>query len=105
MRRIRAIISALHAEITSNSAHLCFVTIHPYAGGNGIIGRAIADLTLARSEHSPALLQHVFPTTQLNSRQRLVLNLLLDGFEGHLTTSKYAKLTKRSQDPPIVSIT
>ena len=34
----------------------------------------------------------------LNERQRLVLNRLLDGFEGRLTTSKYAALTKCSQD-------
>ena len=34
----------------------------------------------------------------LNVRQRLVLNRLLDGFEGKLTTSKWAKLTKSSQD-------
>jgi Fic family protein len=37
-------------------------------------------------------------TVPLNERQRLVLNRLLDGFEGALTTSKYAKLTKCSQD-------
>jgi Fic family protein len=35
---------------------------------------------------------------QLNDRQRLVINRLLDGFEGKLTTSKYAKLAKCSQD-------
>lgn len=35
---------------------------------------------------------------ELNSRQRLILNRLLDGFEGKLTTSKWAKLTKSSQD-------
>ena len=34
----------------------------------------------------------------INDRQRLVLNKLLDGFEGKLTTTKYAKLTKSSQD-------
>jgi Fic family protein len=34
----------------------------------------------------------------LNDRQRLVINLLIDGFEGKLTTSKYAALTKSSQD-------
>src|SRR6267143_4394120 len=34
----------------------------------------------------------------LNARQTLVLNRLLDGFEGKLTTSKYAKLTKSSPD-------
>jgi Fic family protein len=34
-------------------AHLWFVTIHPFEDGNGRIARAIADLALARSEHSP----------------------------------------------------
>jgi Fic family protein len=34
----------------------------------------------------------------LNARQTLVLNKLLDGFEGKLTTSKWAKLTNSSQD-------
>ena len=34
----------------------------------------------------------------LNERQRIMLNRLLDGFEGKLTTSKWAKLTKCSQD-------
>ncbi|HEY9792970.1 MAG TPA: Fic family protein [Candidatus Obscuribacterales bacterium] len=34
----------------------------------------------------------------LNERQRIVLNRLLDGFEGKLTSSKWAKLTKCSQD-------
>jgi Fic family protein len=34
----------------------------------------------------------------LNARQRRVLGRLLDGFEGFLTTSKYAKLAKCSSD-------
>lgn len=34
----------------------------------------------------------------INERQRLILNLLLDDFEGKLTTSKYAQLAKCSQD-------
>ncbi|HVT97638.1 MAG TPA: DUF4172 domain-containing protein, partial [Acidobacteriaceae bacterium] len=34
-------------------AHLWFVTIHPFEDGNGRIARAIADMILARSEHSP----------------------------------------------------
>jgi len=34
----------------------------------------------------------------LSDRQRLVLNRLLDGFEGKLTSSKWAKLAKTSQD-------
>src|SRR5882724_4198885 len=33
-------------------AHLWFVTIHPFDDGNGRIARAIADLSLARSEES-----------------------------------------------------
>lgn len=37
-------------------------------------------------------------TATLNDRQRTVLTRLLDGFEGKLTTSKWAKLTKSSQD-------
>ncbi|WP_421880402.1 hypothetical protein [Pacificispira sp.] len=34
----------------------------------------------------------------MNDRQIKVLNRLLDGFEGKLTTSKWAKLAKCSQD-------
>ena len=34
----------------------------------------------------------------LNERQRLVINRLLDGFEGKLTSSKYGTLAKCSQD-------
>jgi Fic family protein len=34
-------------------AHLWFVTVHPFDDGNGRIARAIADMSLARSEHSP----------------------------------------------------
>ncbi len=36
--------------LKSGIAHLWFVTIHPFADGNGRIGRAIADLALARSD-------------------------------------------------------
>ena len=36
--------------------------------------------------------------TPLNARQRLALSRLLDGFEGKLTSSKWAKLAKTSQD-------
>lgn len=36
--------------------------------------------------------------TQVNPRQRDILNRLLDGFEGKLTSSKYAKIEKCSQD-------
>ena len=42
--------------------------------------------------------------TVLNSRQRLMLNKLLDGFEGKLKTSKWAKITKSSQDTALRDI-
>jgi Fic family protein len=138
-------------------AHLWFVTIHPFDDGNGRIARAIADLCLARSEHSAQrfysmsaqirlenkgyydileatqkdgtdvtpwlswflnclgraidgagiLLGSVLEKARfwerisqssVNDRQRTILNRLLDGFEGKLTTTKWAKLTKSSQD-------
>lgn len=143
--------------LTAGLAHLWFVTIHPFDDGNGRIARAIADVALARSEHSPQrfysmsaqirqerkdyydILERTQKETmdvtpwmewflgclgraidgaqqtlsgvlakarfwdrikdvKLNERQRLVINRLLDGFEGKLTTSKYATLAKCSQD-------
>ncbi|MEJ1960478.1 MAG: Fic family protein [Gammaproteobacteria bacterium] len=39
-----------------------------------------------------------FAQQSLNARQTKVLNRLFDGFEGKLTTSKWATLTKSSQD-------
>lgn len=40
----------------------------------------------------------------INDRQRLIINRLLDGFEGHLTTSKYAKIAKCSADTALRDI-
>jgi Fic family protein len=42
--------------------------------------------------------------TTLNDRQRLMLNKLLDGFEGKLTTSKWAKIVKVSADTALRDI-
>ena len=137
--------------------HLWFVTIHPFADGNGRIARAIADMALARAEMTSQrfysmsaqirherddyydmleatqkgdldiapwldwflgcfaraikgadrVLENVLTkarfwqkhrNTVLNERQRLLLNRLLDGFEGKLTSSKWANLAKCSQD-------
>ncbi len=39
--------------LAAGLVHLWFVTIHPFDDGNGRIARAIADMALARSEHSP----------------------------------------------------
>lgn len=147
----------LDPVLKAATAHLWFVTIHPFEDGNGRIARAIADMALARSEHTAqrfysmsAQIRHerkayydilentqkgdlditawltwfleclgrafdgaevilstvlkkarfweVHADTPLNDRQRLVINRLLDGFEGKLTSSKWAKLAKCSQD-------
>ncbi len=144
-------------------AHLWFVTVHPFGDGNGRIARAIADLSLARSEGSPQRFYSmsaqireergdyygILERTQkgtlevtawmewflgcltraiegaqttlsgvmeraryweklrdvpLNERQRLVINRLLEGFEGKLTTSKWAALTKSSSDTALRDI-
>jgi Fic family protein len=151
------------AVLKAGLAHLWFVTIHPLDDGNGRIARAIADLALARSEHSSqrfysmsaqirrerAAYYNILEQTQkatmdvtawmewflaclgraidgaqttlaavlskarfweplravpLNERQRLMLNRLLDGFEGKLTTSKWAKIAKCSSDTALRDI-
>lgn len=144
-------------------AHLWFVTIHPFDDGNGRIARAIADMSLARSEGSSrrfysmsaqireerseyygvlertqkgtmdvtawmewflgcltgaiggaqAALSGIIDKARyweklrdvsLNERQRLVINRVLEGFEGKLTTSKWAVLTKSSNDTALRDI-
>jgi Fic family protein len=42
--------------------------------------------------------------TPFNARERLMLNKLLDGFEGKLTSSKWAKMTKCSPDTALRDI-
>lgn len=42
--------------------------------------------------------------TALNNRQRLMINKLLDGFEGKLKSSKWAKITKCSSDTALRDI-
>ncbi len=41
---------------------------------------------------------------QFNERQRVILNKLLDGFDGKLTSSKWAKIAKCSQDTALRDI-
>ena len=45
-----------------------------------------------------------FQDAAINHRQRLVLNRLLDGFDGKLTTSTYAKVAKCSHDTALRDI-
>jgi Fic family protein len=56
-----------------------------------------ADVTLAAVLRKARVWQHTsrYP---INSRQRVVINRMLNGFEGPLSTSKYATLAKCSTD-------
>jgi Fic family protein len=63
------------------------------------LGRAIDGAeTLLASVLTKARFWKGLGASPLNDRQRLILNKLLDGFEGKLTSTKWAKLTKSSQD-------
>jgi Fic family protein len=69
------------------------------------LSRAIdgAQTTLA-GVLSKARFQEAVAGVPLNDRQRLAINRVLDGFEGKLTTSKWAKLAKCSQDTALRDI-
>ena len=71
----------------------------------GCLGRAIegAQTTLGAVLAKSRFWQSLRDFT-LNERQRHVLNRVLDGFEGKLTTSKWAKLAKCSQDTALRDI-
>ena len=71
----------------------------------GCLGRAIisAEAGLTQVLRKARLWQQ-FNNYSLNERQRLVINRLLDGFQGFLTTSKYAKLAKCSSDTALRDI-
>src|SRR5262249_10868342 len=66
----------------------------------GCLGRAIdgAQTILGAVLAKARFWERIQAGAALNDRQRHVINKLLDGFEGKLTTSKYAKLVKCSQD-------
>ena len=65
----------------------------------GCLDRAIANAgqTLGQVMRIAAFWD-VHRDSGLNERQRKLLNMLLEGFDGHLTTSKWAKIAKCSQD-------
>ena len=71
----------------------------------GCLGRAIDGAqTTVGAVLAKARFWESIAGVAINERQRLVLNRLLDGFEGKLTTSKYAKLAKCSQDTALRDI-
>ncbi len=61
------------------------------------------DVTLAAVMRK-AKFWEIAATQTLNERQKLMLNKLLDGFIGKLTSSKWATITKTSQDTAIRDI-
>jgi Fic family protein len=69
------------------------------------LGRAFerADTMLA-SVLAKARFWERYRTASLNERQRLMLNKLLDGFEGKFTSSKWAKIAKCSPDTALRDI-
>ncbi len=71
----------------------------------GCLGRAFdgTETTLA-SVMRKARFWERHATLPINDRQRDIVNRLLDGFEGHLTTVKWAKLTKTSHDTALRDI-
>jgi Fic family protein len=65
----------------------------------GCLGRAFAGAdTILGNVLTKAKFWEEHINTPLNERQREMINLLLDGFEGKLTSSKWAKIVKTSQD-------
>lgn len=46
----------------------------------------------------------LYEHTPINERQRIILNMLFDGFDGKLKTSKWAKITKVSKDTALRDI-
>ena len=62
-----------------------------------------AETSLGSVLHKARLWQRINPQP-VNERQRKVINRMLDDFQGHLTTSKYAKLAKCSNDTALRDI-
>jgi Fic family protein len=71
----------------------------------GCLGRAIDGAqTILAAVLSKARFWEAWGQFPVNERQRKVLNRLLDGFEGKLTTSKWASLTRSSHDTALRDI-
>jgi Fic family protein len=71
----------------------------------GCLGRAIEGArTALASVLAKARFWESNADTTLNERQRMMLNRLLDGFDGKLTNAKWAKLAKCSSDTALRDI-
>ncbi len=72
----------------------------------GCLGRAVAGAEngLASVLRKAKTWEQINSQSPVNERQRKVINRLLDGFEGKLSTSKYAKLAQCSGDTALRDI-
>ena len=72
----------------------------------GCLGRAVAgaEAGLAGVLRKAKIWERINHQSPVNERQRKVINQLLDGFEGRLSTSKYARLAKCSGDTALRDI-
>jgi Fic family protein len=72
----------------------------------GCLGRAIAgaEVGLAGVLRKAKVWEQINSQLPVNERQRDIINRLLDGFEGKLSTSKYARLAKCSADTALRDI-
>jgi Fic family protein len=72
----------------------------------GCLGRAVAgaEAGLAGVLRKAKVWERINNQSPVNERQRKVINQLLDGFEGKLSTSKYARLAKCSGDTALRDI-
>ena len=68
-------------------AHLWFVTIHPFEDGNGRIARAIADMSLARSEESPQRFYSM--SAQIRSERKAYYDMLEATQKGDLDVTPW----------------
>jgi Fic family protein len=72
----------------------------------GCLGRAIAGSgTLVDGVlHKAEVWRSLAAGPPVNDRERLVINRLLDGFEGYLSSAKYARMAKCSTDTALRDI-
>jgi Fic family protein len=68
-------------------AHLRFLTIHPYGDGNGRIGRAIADLALAR--HDAEIAEYVSLSRQIRTERKSYYDALERAQRGPLDVTPW----------------
>lgn len=106
---------SMSAQIESERKEYYFRLEHSQRGGTDItswlewflacLGRAIAGAgeTLSSVLRKAKTWKRI-NEGPVNDRQRMVINRLIDGFEGKLTTSKYAKLAKCSPDTALRDI-